>query len=386
VSRTHVQITLSQRGVVVSDHWSKNGTFCSGMRIADVTFTADATLTLGATTLVLRVDPEDTTIEISRSEHFGAAFGRSPAMRAVFATLERAAGSDAPILLEGESGVGKEVLVRAVHDASRRQRDPFVAIDCGAIPAQLVESELFGHERGAFTGADRAREGVFEQANGGTLFLDEIGELPLDMQPKLLRALEAGEVRPVGGRVRTVDVRVLAATNRRLAEAVHRGEFRMDLFYRLAVVRVLIPPLRDRHEDIVPLATAFLRRSTRDERAEIPPDFAALLASHTWPGNVRELRNVVERFALLGTRSPSQLFDPGVGGSEASSSELLDAPFHEAKQAVVEGFERRYLEHALEASGGVVAKAIERSGIPRPTFYRMLARLGLGSKRVDDDA
>jgi len=383
VSRAHVQLTLSQDRVIVSDDGSKNGTFVSGMRIERITLTSDATLTLGATTLVIRVDAHDTEIEISSSERFGGAFGRSSAMRAVFATLERTASSDAPILLEGESGVGKEVLVRAIHEASKRSRGPFVAIDCGAIPEQLVESELFGHERGAFTGADRTREGVFEQAHGGTLFLDEIGELPLELQPKLLRALEVGEIRPVGGRARSVDVRVLSATNRRLGEAVHRGEFRIDLFYRLAVVRVMVPPLRDRREDILPLAVELLRRSTGNPDAEIPPDFAALLSSHAWPGNVRELRNVMDRHALLGSKNPRELFDAGVARSGADHAALLDTPFHDAKQTLLERFERAYVEHALEASGGVVTKAVERTGIPRPTFYRMLTRLGLG-KRDDD--
>ncbi|WP_394820980.1 sigma 54-interacting transcriptional regulator [Pendulispora albinea] len=395
VSREHLRLALSPIGIVVTDGGSKNGTLCGALRIERITLVADATLILGATTLAVRLDTGETELEVSAREQFGGAFGVSPAMRNVFALLERAAPSDAPVLIEGESGVGKEVLVRAVHSESRRREGPFVAIDCGAIPASLIESELFGHERGAFTGADRARDGVFQQAHGGTLFLDEIGELPVDLQPKLLRALETGEVRPVGGRPHSVDVRVLAATNRRLGEAVHRGEFRIDLFYRLAVLRVVVPPLRDRREDIVPLALSFLRRTTRDPKSELPPDFAALLSSYAWPGNVRELRNVIDRYALFGAANPKQLFDTQagpiarIGGASSTSTaaldaELFDSPFHEAKQELLERFERAYLTHALAATGGIVTKAVERTGIARPTIYRMMNRLGMG-KTSDDD-
>ena len=384
VSREHVRFALTAGGLAVSDDGSKNGTLAAGLRIAQVTLLADTVLTLGGTTIAVTLDTGDTAIELSATDHFGGAFGRSSAMRHVFAALERAAPSNAPILLEGESGVGKDLLARAVHESSARAAAPFVTIDCGAISASLVESELFGHERGAFTGADRAREGVFQAADGGTLFLDEIGELPLDLQPKLLRALEAGEVRPVGGKARLVDVRIVAATNRRLGEAVQRGEFRSDLFYRLGVVRLLVPPLRDRREDVVPLATSFLRRTRRSADAELPPELAALLSSYAWPGNVRELRNVIERFALLGVTRPKDLFDATESaGGGAGDGELFDVPFQEARQTLVERFERRYLEHVLAACGGSTARAIARSGVPRPTFYRMMARLGLG-RRADD--
>ncbi len=384
VSREHVRLALSPLGVMVTDGGSKNGTFCGALRVTRATLSSDATLILGATTLAVRIDTGETELELSARERFGDAFGVSAAMRNVFALLERAAPTEAPVLLEGESGVGKEVLVRAVHAESRRRDGPFVAIDCGAIPASLIESELFGHERGAFTGADRPREGVFQQAHGGTLFLDEIGELSIDLQPKLLRALETGEVRPVGGRPRKVDVRVLAATNRRLGEAVHRGIFRVDLFYRLAVLRVVVPPLRDRREDIVPLALAFLRKATRDAARELPPDFAALLSSYAWPGNVRELRNVMDRYALFGAANPKQLFDPQVAGANEPGAELFDLPFHEAKQTLLDRFERAYLTHALRAEGGVVTRAVERTGIARPTMYRMMNRLGLGRAGDDD--
>lgn len=375
VSREHVRLTLTATGIAVSDEGSKNGTMIAGMRVERVVLTGDATLTLGATTIVVRVDRHDTELEISDTEQFGNAIGKSTAMRNVFAILSKAAVSNLSILIEGESGVGKDVLARAVHGSSSRRGGPFVAVDCGAIPANLIESELFGYERGAFTGADRARIGLFDQADGGTLFLDEMGELPLDLQPKLLRVLEAGEVRPVGGRVHPVDVRVVAATNRRLSESIRNGEFRSDLFYRLAMIRVVVPPLRDRKEDIGPLASRFYRTAQADPEAQLPKDLESLLLTYSWPGNVRELRNVVQRYALFGAQSPISLFDPHLSDGETKSS--LDEPFFEARQAHVERFEREYLEHALASVGGNVAKAVDKTGIPRPTLYRMLNRLGL---------
>jgi transcriptional regulator with PAS, ATPase and Fis domain len=308
---------------------------------------------------------------------FGAAIGVSPAMRHLFAVLERAAQSDVTVLLEGESGVGKEVLARAIHTRSQRAGGPFVTVDCGAIPSSLIESELFGHERGAFTGATHARSGVFEQADGGTIFLDEIGELPLDLQPKLLRAIEAREVRPVGANAaRAVDVRIVAATNRRLAEAAASGEFRRDLFYRLAVARIVVPPLRERREDILPLARSFVRAATRDACAELPADFAALLGSYAWPGNVRELRNVVERWALLGVRDARTLFDEAGKVTAGELEDLSHLPYHEARRVVLERFERQYLPKVLSDAGGVVARAAAHAQVARPSFYRMLERLG----------
>ncbi|HEY8038965.1 MAG TPA: sigma 54-interacting transcriptional regulator, partial [Polyangiaceae bacterium] len=280
---------------------------------------------------------------------------------------------------------GKEVLARAVHGHSARAAGPLVAVDCGAIPAGLVESELFGHERGAFTGATHARSGVFEQADGGTLFLDEIGELPIDLQPKLLRVLEMREVRPVGGRgARAVDVRIVAATNRRLAEATGAGEFRRDLFYRLAVARVVVPPLRDRREDILPLARSFLRASTADARAELPADLAAMLASYAWPGNVRELRNVIERWALLGVRDARALFDAAGLEPHAAPEDLSRLSYHEARRRVLERFERAYLPKVLEDAGGVVARAAEHAQVARPSFYRMLERVQLARGDAED--
>jgi len=374
VSREHVRLLPLATGMQVRDEGSKNGTWVGGIRIDRATFTSDATLTLGSTAVLLRLDAGAIALPLSTSGTFGGALGRSVAMRHLFALLERAAGSDVTVLLEGETGVGKEVLARAIHQHSARKDGPFVAVDCGAIPPALLESELFGHQRGAFTGATHDRDGMFVQANGGTLFLDEIGELPLEMQPKLLRVLEQREVRPVGASApRAIDVRILAATNRRLAEASRRDEFRRDLYYRLAVARVTVPPLRDRAEDIVHLGNVFLQRLTGNKDASLSPEMAAMLTAYAWPGNVRELRNVVERFALLDVRDARTLFDESlaVGGT----TDLSHLEFHEARRIAIDRFEEAYVEKLLGRAGGAVARAAELSGVARATFYRMVERV-----------
>ncbi len=377
-----MRLSIRPDGVHLRDEGSKNGTFLSGIRVADATLTAGATIQIGRSTLVLTLGAGQVDLPITEKTTFGAAIGVSIAMRNLFAVLERAAASDVTVLLEGESGVGKEVLANALHLASARAAGPFVPLDCGAIPAGVIESELFGHERGSFTGAVRDHQGVFEQARGGTLFLDEIGELPLDLQPKLLRALEQREVRPVGSRsALPVDVRVVAATNRRLGEATQRGEFRGDLFYRLAVARVTVPPLRDRREDIVPMARAFLRTLTSDPAADVPPELVAILESYAWPGNARELRNVMERYALLGVRDARRLLD---GAGSPPGHDLSNLPFQEARRIAIERFEREYVPAVLQRAGGVVARAAQMADVARPSFYRLMDRLRLPSDGGED--
>ncbi|MFO0727651.1 MAG: sigma 54-interacting transcriptional regulator [Myxococcota bacterium] len=379
VSREHLRISLTPAGVRLRDEGSKNGTWIGGLRVSDVTLTGDTAVELGTTTIQLRLESGPLDLPLSTSARFGTAVGVSASMRHLFALLERAATSDVTILLEGESGVGKEVLARGVHNASPRREGPFVTVDCGSIPAQLIEAELFGHEKGAFTGANEARKGMFEQADGGTLFLDEIGELPLDLQPKLLRVLEQREVRPLGSTaVRAVNVRVVAATNRRLAEAAHKNEFRRDLFYRLSVARVTVPPLRERPEDILPIARELLRSTSKDATLELPQDLAAMLGAYRWPGNVRELRNVIERWSFLGVRDAKMLFDAhaqGAAGEAAVQEDFSHLPYHEARKRAIERFEQGYLPKVLERAGGVVAKAAELAEVARPSFYRMLERI-----------
>jgi len=375
VSRQHLRLSLEESGVHLRDEGSTNGTWLGGVRLVDALVTGDTVLTLGESSLALHLDAAPLELPISTTGRFGEAISVSPTMRHVFAMLERAAQTDITVLIEGESGVGKEVLARGVHASSSRAARPFVAVDCGAIAPSVIESELFGHEKGAFTGATHARIGLFEQADGGTLFLDELGELPLDLQPKLLRALEEREIRPLGGTTtRKVDVRVIAATNRRLAEAAKAGSFRADLYYRLAVARVTIPPLRDRREDVVPLARLFLERAVGEPNTLLPDDFAAMLSAYSWPGNVRELRNVIDRYAVFGTRDT--LFDieheqqPLVEGEDFSS-----LPFHEARRLALERFERAYIPKVLQRAGGVVSRAAQLAQVARPSFYRMIDRL-----------
>jgi transcriptional regulator with PAS, ATPase and Fis domain len=372
VSREHLRLSLTPRGVELKDEGSKNGTWIGGLRIKETLVTAPIALMIGQSSLQLSIESGPLDLPLSDEARFGNAVGVSARMRNVFALLERASGSDVTLLLEGESGVGKEVLARAVHDRSARGQGPFVTIDCSAIPAALMESELFGHEKGAFTGATSAASGVMARAEGGTIFLDEIGELPLELQPKLLRVLEQHEIRSVGSAsARPLDARVIAATNRRLAEAVRAGEFRQDLFYRLAVARVTIPPLRDRPEDVVPIARALLSSAMGDIDTELPKDFASMLTAYHWPGNVRELRNVIERYLHLGVREAEVLFD----SERLPDAHYLHLPYAEARQHALEAFERAYVPRAMARGNGVVARAAELSGVGLASFYRLLARV-----------
>jgi transcriptional regulator with PAS, ATPase and Fis domain len=380
VSRRHLELRAEAKGVRALDRGSLNGTHFAGARVGELLLTSDASLRVGATTLAVRLLGEPLDLELSTRTRFGEAIAHSAQMRHVFEMLEHAAAGDVTVLLEGESGTGKDVLAHAVHQESARREGPFVVVDCGAIPENLVESELFGHERGAFTGAVGSRAGAFEQASGGTIFLDEIGELPVEAQPKLLRALESRSVRRVGGGAAIrFDVRVVAATNRRLRDAVRRREFREDLFYRLAVVHVVVPPLAERKEDIAALAEMFLRRATNKPDARVPDDLLRLLASYHWPGNARELRNVIERFATFDRADPGLLFgqgvDPGAPSSTMDLAVLERLPYHEAKRQLVDAFHRTVLPRVVERAGGSVPRAAELLGIPKASLYRMLQEL-----------
>jgi DNA-binding NtrC family response regulator len=293
----------------------------------------------------------------------------------VYAVLERLAATDTTALIHGETGTGKELAARAVHTASRRARGPFVTVDCGAIAENLIESELFGHVRGAFSGAHGDRKGLFEEANGGTLFLDEIAELPLSLQPKLLRALETREVRRVGSNVaRPVDVRVLAATHRSLGEGVNQGTFREDLYYRLAVVEVELPPLRSRREDIPVIGQRFYERFAESEDP-MPDWLSATIQSRAWSGNVRELRNFIERTVTLSRAGEPVEAAPG----ETLSAELavpIHLPLKDARVAWMEQFERRYAEALLRRTRGNVTRAAELAGVHRRSMQRLIASAG----------
>ncbi|MEJ7730616.1 MAG: sigma 54-interacting transcriptional regulator [Polyangiaceae bacterium] len=377
VSRRHCQLTLTERGVVLKDLDSKNGTFVREVPIREAILHPGVPATIGSCRLLVAVVGEPTVVPMSKLPHFGEALGASLAMRALFARLERAAATEATIVLLGESGTGKELLARAIHAHSGRRTGPFEVLDCAAIAPTLVEAELFGHVRGAFTGAASSRAGLLEQAHGGTLFLDELGEMPLELQPKLLRALESRQIRRVGASDwRSFDARIIAATHRDLRTQVASGTFREDLFYRLAMVEALIPPLRDRKEDIPLLVERFLAEHLPPRTlGDLPPNAVALLMGHDWPGNVRELRNTIARLLLF----------PEVGGEAIERSGSWAAPeplppglpLREARGLVVAQFERAYIASAMRKHGGKVARAAEVLGISRQLLYRMLDQHGL---------
>ena len=301
----------------------------------------------------------------------------SPQMRRVIDTARKVAPFDTSVLITGESGVGKEVVARFIHDSSRRSEGPFLAINCAALPENLIEAELFGYKKGSFSGAYVDRKGIVEEAEGGTLFLDEIGDLPLPLQAKLLRLLQEKEIRPIGSnRPKKVDVRILCATNRNLKEMVEKGEFREDLFYRINVIHIHIPPLRERREDILPLAHFFIKKSAEKFGASVK-ELSELarrqLLSYDWPGNVRELENTIERSFILneGDVIESVYFQEDTGVSESYTG---IKPYREAK----EEFERNYLKKLLEISGGNVSKASRLSGKTRAEIYRLMKKYGLG--------
>jgi DNA-binding NtrC family response regulator len=309
---------------------------------------------------------------------FGRLVGRSQVMRNVIERLRTIAAHDATLLLEGESGTGKEIAAEAVHDAGPRRQKPFVVVDCGAIARPLLEAELFGHERGAYTGATQARVGALVRANGGTLFLDEIGELDLELQPRLLRLIERREVKPLGGSTpRRVDVRIIAATNRDLAREAARGTFRADLFYRLAVTRVRMPSLSERQEDI-PLLCRQIAGELEERGIDHAFDEHELLqlAHRRWPGNVRELKNAVERLATLGAENVDQIWErPSIAPGSAR------LPFREAKARMVNSFERQYLTEVLEEHSGNITAAAHASRVDRVHFLRLMDKYGLRGPR-----
>jgi two-component system response regulator GlrR len=376
VSRRHFEILPGEDGFTLRDLGSKNGTLVGGMLLGQVTLTAGADIQVGQSRLRFSILDEHDEYPLSSKTAFGAMLGRSVAMRQVFALLEPAATSEVTLILEGESGTGKDLAAETIHSLSPRRGGPFVVVDCGAVHSTLAESELFGHKKGAFTGADSDRAGAIESADGGTVFLDEIGEVPPEVQPKLLRFLESKEVKRLGeNRYRQVDVRLIAATNRDLTAEVEAGRFREDLYYRLSVVRVRFPPLRDRREDIGPLARSFVQklRPDADPVEVISDQVLSMFHNHDWPGNVRELRNVVERLLLFPDRPRAALSPTGVS-SGREAADLLGLPFHEARRAWTDRFEKVYLSSMLDAHGGVVSQAAEAAGIPRQTFHRLMTK------------
>jgi transcriptional regulator with GAF, ATPase, and Fis domain len=356
--------------------------------VTEVVVPAGATIKFGNTPV--RISAADApSLPPSDRDHFGQMVGKSVTMRELFAVLEMAAPSDATVLIEGESGTGKELAAVGIHEASERKQGPFVVFDCTGVPESLLESHLFGHVKGAFTGADRDRKGAFVEASGGTLFLDELGELPLAAQAKLLRALEAQTVQPVGAdRPVNVDTRVVAATNRDLVRLVAAKEFRFDLFYRIAVVHVALPPLRDRLEDLPHLIATFYQRRGANPGA-IDGDNLERLRRYAWPGNVRELRNVLERaWALSGPtatfRELKIWLDTAAVQSHASEVVDISLGFKEAKERWNDQFERRYVSVVFAANHNNVTRAAEQAGLSRRHFRELLYKHGIVERPADD--
>ena len=388
VSGLHCELRLTPEGYRLRDLESTNGTHVKGVRVIEAFIPPGATIAIGKSAVVFTPLPDAVALPLWNEPRLHNLIGGAPAMRHLFELIERFAASDATVLIQAETGTGKELVADAIHQRSPRANGPFQVLDCSAIPEPLFEDQIFGHEQGSFTGAGKATMGVFEAAHGGTLFLDEIGELPLDVQSKLLRAVETRRIRRLGStRTITCDVRIVCATNRDLAVEVNRGTFRADLYYRLAVAKLTIPPLRERKDDIPLLVAAFLRQLDGVELAALPADFMERAARHAWPGRVRELKNAVERTALL-PHHPALAVEPHAAPQHGGGWATIDVttPFKVAKQKLVDEFDRRYLETLLELHDGNISAAARAAGIDRMSIYKMMRRLGLSDDAPADDA
>jgi len=386
VSRRHLLAELRPAGAFVKDLGSTNGSFVRGARFQELVLGFGSEVSIGQTTL--KFVPEEETVDLAPSEEeaFGGLVGRDPKLRKLFRLLGDVAPSDATVLIEGETGTGKELFAEEIHRHSNRRNGPFVVFDCGAVPRELIESALFGHVRGAFTGAIADRKGAFAEAHGGTLFLDEIGELSPEVQPALLRALDKRTIRPVGGTAyEQVSVRVIAATNRNLRAEIAAKRFREDLYYRIAVIRMQLPPLRERPDDVRLLAEYFVQQLGGGRVKTVGDAEIERLKSYRWPGNVRELRNVIERACTLSHGEALDLDDamedavrpmtPPATTLDANPS--TDLPFKQAKAIVIDNFERQYISTLLKRHRGNLSAAARAAEVDRKHFRELLRKHGL---------
>jgi DNA-binding NtrC family response regulator len=429
VSRYHCRITQEDNGYVLLDQRSTNGTFINKVRIREGFLKPGSIVSVGQSQLRFNAREEEVEITPSPLDRCAGLIGGNSRMREIYSIIEKIAPTATTVVIDGETGTGKEVVAQAIHSLSPRSRNDLVVFDCGAVPPNLIESELFGHEKGSFTGAVMTRQGLFEQADGGTLFLDELGELPLDLQPKLLRALEQREVRRVGSaKAAKVDVRIIAATNRNLEDEVRAGRFRQDLFYRLSVVRLHLPSLRDRTDDIPLLIQHFLETGAFNRKPNAPPvrgvsrEALTALQAYPWPGNVRELVNVVERAVSFCDNDLIQLSDlpdyirnakvppprevqprrattvPMAGGSvplvsmnpntpaPSPPDELLaeGVTFKDAKERWVASFERDYILQLLRRNNGNISHAARAADIDRKYFRKLMKKYDIEAAGADD--
>lgn len=394
VSGTHCEIVASETGFLLRDLGSRQGTGVGSLRVREAWLSSGSEIRIGKTRIRFELEPSTIEINLSPDEKFFELVGRGVRMREIFATLQKVAASDLTVLVHGETGTGKELVARAIHRASSRAPRPLVVQDCSAIPANLIESTLFGHERGSFTGAVDRRRGCFELADGGTLFLDEIGELDLGLQPRLLRVLETREVQRVGSaRAIPVNVRVVAATNRDLRRMVNEGTFREDLYYRLSVVQLELPALRERPEDVPALVEQFLADaqlqsgSLKGRRFTVTADAMNKLQAYPWPGNVRELKNTIHRAVSLSDSTELGIADllPAsqktprsfLPGALAEESVAAGVCFKDAKQKVLDTFESRYLKALLDKYGGNISHSAKAAGLTRYHLRELAKRYGL---------
>ena len=402
VSRNHLEIVQAEDSYQLKDLESTNGTFINELRVKEAYLSPGDVIRIGNTRIEFVAFDEKVQIEPSTKNEFGPLTGRSRKMRQIFGLLERIAPTNATVIVEGETGTGKELVARAIHENSARKGKGFAVFDCGGVAENLIESELFGHVKGAFTGAIATRRGAFEEASGGTIFLDEIGELSLDLQPKLLRALEQREVRKVGANdPMAVDVRVICATNRNLRKEVSEGRFREDLYYRLSVVKIQIPPLRERPDDIPFLIERFLANGKFNQLPDgklkvsrVEDDALKMLARYQWPGNVRELLNILERVAPMVTgnsvtgRDIAYIFQE-IDRDEEEATERMSVdmrlPFKEAKQKIVEGFEKDYLAALLRRNNYNISKTAREAGIDRKHIRNLLKKYGIIGEDAEDN-
>ncbi|MBJ6760396.1 sigma 54-dependent Fis family transcriptional regulator [Myxococcaceae bacterium JPH2] len=387
-SRHHFEVQHTERGYLLVDLHSTNGTFLDGRRIERAYLSAGSQIRAGSSIITFAPLDEEVAVEPDRDGELCGMVGQSAKMRSVFGLIRKIAPMDVPVIIQGETGTGKELVARAIHELSGRKKESMVVLDCGAIPPNLIESELFGHEKGSFTGAVSSRPGAFERAQGGTIFLDELGELRLDLQPKLLRALENREVRRVGGNdVIQVDCRVIAATNRDLVKEIAAGNFREDLYFRLSVINIQLPPLRQRRDDI----SLILKRALEEPevvdkhgRKRFSAEALGLLMAYSWPGNIRELTNVLshvltfsEGEEVLATHLPPRVRGQAREGPLPFNEHLS---FKDAKEHLLENFEREYVTSVLSRCEGNLSRAARESGLHRKSIERLVKKYQLDTK------